>query len=115
MHFLVLTLGSTIVEALDYQKEDEVINKTAASPFHCNGQLTKSLQSQGIERLIFAGVATDNAINIGVREAHDAGYYTIVVEDACGASSEEFHQWTISMLKKIANEIVSVDDLIKTL
>lgn len=106
---------TAFVEGLSYQKTDVVINKTAASPFHCNGELTKSLQAQNIERLIFAGVATDNAIDIGVREAHDDGYYTVIAEDACGASSEEFHHWTLVMLKKIANEIVLVEAFIQTL
>src|SRR3990167_4534970 len=101
------------IENLDFQVGDIVINRTGTSPFCCNGKLTTYLQSQNIERLIFAGVATDNAIDIGVREAHDAGYYTIIAEDACGASSEDFHQWTITMLKKIANEIVSVEALIE--
>lgn len=90
-----------------------MINKTAASPFHSD--LIKALEAENIEKLIFAGVATDNAINIGTREAHDNGYYTIIAEDACGASSDEFHHWSIELLKKIANEIVAVDVLIQKL
>ncbi len=113
--FQIGNKDTEFVEGLNYQKNDVVINKTAASPFHCNGDLTKSLISQNIERLIFAGVATDNAIDIGVREAHDAGYYTIIAEDTCGASSEEFHQWTMTMLQKIANEILTVEALLQSL
>lgn len=101
-------------KTLDFRADDHVINKTAASPFHSQN-LTAELRSKNIEQLIFAGVATDNAINIGAREAHDAGYYTTIVEDACGASSEDFHRWSIAMLEKIVNEIVSVDKFLKKL
>ena len=43
--------------------------------------------------MLDTGVATDNVINLGVREGHDAGYF-------------------IELLKKIANEIVSVNALL---
>lgn len=102
------------ISELDIKPSDTIINKTATSPFHSKG-LTESLHSNGVEKLIFAGVATDNAINIGTREAHDAGYYTVIAEDACGASSEEFHRWSIELLKKIANEIVSTEALLEKL
>ncbi len=99
------------VSALDVLATDVVINKTGASPF-CGNNLQQQLQANNIERLIFAGVATDNAIDIGVRQAHDDGYYTVVIEDACAASTDEFHQWPITMLKKIANTIVTADEFI---
>ncbi len=100
------------ISDLDFNSSDIVINKTAASPFH-SANLTESLNQAHIEKLIFSGVATDNAINIGVREAHDAGFYTIIAEDACGASSNEFHQWAIELMRKIANEIESVEAIVE--
>lgn len=93
------------IDEIDVQPSDVIINKTAVSPFHSEG-LLESLQSSKVEKLIFSGVATDNAINLGVREAHDMSFYTVIVEDACGASSEDFHQMAIGLLKKIANEII---------
>jgi len=110
--FQVGNNDSEFVSDLDIKPTDTVINKTATSPFH-SADLTESLKLNNIEKLIFAGVATDNAINIGVREAHDAGYYTVIAEDACGSSSKEFHQWSIELLKKIANEIVGVETLLE--
>lgn len=107
-------LGSNsceFIEDLDIQHDDVIVDKTAASPFHSK-DLINLLISKNIEKLIFTGLATDNAINIGVREANDAGYFTVIAEDACGASSEEFHNWSIKMLEKIANEIDSTDVII---
>lgn len=99
------------IDDLDLQHDDTIIDKTAASPFHSKN-LKNLLTSKNIDKLIFAGLATDNAINIGVREANDAGYFTVIAEDACGASSEDFHNWSIKMLEKIANEIIPVDVII---
>ncbi len=112
--FQIGNSDAEFISELDIKADDIVINKTAASPFHSIG-LADALRSKNTERLIFAGVATDNAINIGVREAHDNGYYTIIAQDACGASSDEFHYWSIELLKKIANEILTVDALIQKL
>ena len=46
-----------------------------------------------------------------MREASEADFYTVIVEDACGASNEEFHSWSIKMLGKIANEIISINTI----
>lgn len=103
---------SEFIHDIHIQSSDIIINKTGVSPF-CSEGLLDALKSHAIERLIFTGVATDNAINLGAREAHDMGFYTVIIEDTCGASSEEHHQWAIALLKKIANEIMTADDFIQ--
>lgn len=108
--FQIGSKDTDFIDEIDIQASDTIINKTVVSPFHSEGLLA-SLQSAHIEKLVFTGVATDNAINLGTREAHDMGFYTVIVEDACGASSEEHHQWAITLLKKIANEIIIANDL----
>lgn len=105
---------TAFLSTLDYRNGDTIINKTAASPFHSKN-LKKLLTDHKIEKLIFSGLATDNAINIGTREAHDMGFYTVIAEDACGASTEEFHHWSIELLRKIANEIDSVESILRKL
>lgn len=117
-HNKLFQLGSDDVEfvaGLDFQTEkDCVINKTAASPFTGN-DLEQRLRQAKIEHLIFTGVATDNAINTGVRYAHDQGFFITIVEDTCGASSEALHQPILHALDKIANEIVDTETCLKTL
>ena len=103
--------STDFVSELDIQESDSIINKKAASPFYGNN-LHELLVKQNIEKLIFTGVATDNAINTGVREANDHGFYTVIVKDTCGSSSEEFHEWSLTMLEKIANEIVTTQGYI---
>lgn len=112
--FQIGNVDVEFIPELDIRSNDIIINKTATSPFHSIG-LLESLHANKIEKLIFTGVATDNAINIGAREAHDMGFYTVIAEDACGASTEEFHQASLTLLKKIANEITKTDELIQKL
>ncbi len=100
------------INSIDVNPSDTIINKVAASPFRSK-ELLESLNDSHIEKLIFSGVATDNAINLGVREAHDMGFYAVIVEDACGASSEESHQMAITLLKKISNEIVDTNEALQ--
>lgn len=109
--FIVGNDDTEFVSTLHIQPNDTVINKTGTSPF-CGNNLMQQLNDQNIEHLIFTGVATDNAINIGTRQAHDEGFYTTIVEDACGAASEEFHQWALKMLEKLANEVVDTQTCI---
>lgn len=106
--------SAEFIDELNINANDIIITKKAVSPF-CGHDLHQQLQAQHIERLIFTGVATDNAINLGTREAHDMGYHTIIAEDACGASTEQAHQMSITLLEKIANEITSTDSLIQKL
>ena len=109
--FMLGSPDAEFIPDLDIQPEEIIVNKTAASPFH-SPNLKASLKKEGIEKLIFSGVATDNAIDVGVREAHDMGYYTVIAKDACGASTKDFHIWTLTMLEKIANEIKTVNEIL---
>lgn len=109
--FLLGNNDAEFIPELAIQPNDIIINKTAASPFH-SANLKAALEEEGIEKLVFAGVATDNAIDIGIREANDMGYYTVIAKDTCGSSSEDFHNWTLTMLEKIANEILTVDEIL---
>jgi len=104
-----------LMEGLNYQEgKDRVFNKTGANPFHHSG-LSEALQKDGIEDLVFAGVATDNAINIGSRFANDEGYRTTVIKDACGAGTVELHENSLALLGKIVNKIMSTDDFLSAL
>lgn len=87
-----------------------VFNKTAVSPFHHSGLLER-LRADQVDHLVFTGLATDNAINLGARIAHDEGFYTTIVADACGASTIEDHDAALKLLEKIVNQITTSDKL----
>lgn len=110
--FLVGDLDTELMKGLDFREnEDRLFNKTAANPFHHSG-LSEAIHHDQVEHLIFVGVATDNAINIGSRYAHDEGYKTTIIADACGASTLEMHENALLLLNKIVNEITTTKDFI---
>lgn len=43
------------------------------------------------EHPVITGVATNNAIDLGAREAWDSDYSPVIITDACGASDVEHH------------------------
>ena len=107
--FLLGTPDTEFVDALHYKRgTDQVINKPAVSPFYTTS-LEEQLKKMGIEELIITGLATDNAVNLVTREAHDKGFYTVVVQDACGASTAEVHNSALALLAKIAGEVSTTE------
>ncbi len=111
--FLIGSDDVNFIDGLDYQEnKDRVFNKTATNPFHHSGLLDAILEDN-VEHLIFTGLATDNAINIGSRFAHDEGFKTTVVDDACGASTIEMHEAALMLLNKIVNEMTDTENFIK--
>ena len=94
------------IDALDFHADhDTVINKLGANPFAGNN-LEQLLKENDIEHLIFTGVATENAIDIGVRYANDQGFYTTIVTDACGAANKDLQTPILLALERIANELI---------
>jgi len=113
--FLIGEKDTEFMEKLNFrEKEDRVFNKTGTSPFH-HSELLEVIHADEVEQLIFTGVATDNAVNIGSRFAHDEGYKTTVIADACGASTLEMHDASLKLLAKIVNEITNTKDFVETL
>ncbi|GEM_PF-2520470 len=68
------------------------------------------LRNVGIDTLFVAGLHSDGAVASTVRDAADRGYRTVVIADACVATSEDLHDHSLSMLRLwYAHISVSVD------
>lgn len=91
---------------LAFKANDPVIIKHRVSAFY-NTDLETNLRAQKIQKLIICGVATDLAVQLTAREAHDRDYEVIIVEDACGASDENIHKNTIETLARVAKIVKS--------
>ena len=72
-----------------------------------NTRLQSVLDASNIDRLVIAGVSTTWAVQATARDAHDRDFATVIVEDACAASTEESHEQSITMLKSIAMVVKS--------
>lgn len=60
--------------------------------------------------LIVGGVATNSVVEHTCRHACDIGYEVLVLEDACGAASEDVHQAALASLR-LCGEVVNLAEL----
>lgn len=88
--------------------DDRVIRKQRVNAFH-NTTLDHLLKSEGITQIYLAGVATDLAVEATARDAHDRDYQVFIIEDACGAASDEDHEESIKFLSKISKIVSSTN------
>ncbi|MEB3322224.1 MAG: isochorismatase family cysteine hydrolase [Synechococcaceae cyanobacterium] len=71
--------------------DELVLPKSSSSPFSST-TLDYLLRNIGIERLIVAGVLTDQCIDHTVKDAADRGYRVFCAQDACQAETPERHR-----------------------
>ena len=110
--FLLDSHETDFIPELDYQSHDLVINKKYGDPFHGN-TLVKQLKDLSIGHLIFTGVATDNAILFGTNTAMVNNFKVTVINDACGAATEDKHQQALAIMEgKSVNDICSTQTMI---
>lgn len=89
--------GCDIVDQLAPQPGELIIDKPGNGAFHAT-DMDQVLRSQGIKHLLLCGVTTDVCVHSTLREANDRGYDCLLVEDCCGAGSDELHQASLMMM-----------------
>ncbi len=90
--------GHQLVNEL--QPADITIEKVAYSAFYMT-RLEWVLRRAGIETLMAAGIVTNGGVASTVRDAHVRDFYTFVLEDGCGAFSQQAHDAAIADLSTI--------------
>ncbi len=97
MRPLAETVGNTrgarehgILSELAPRPGEAVLNKTTMSAFHSSG-FERLLRSWGTEQLVFTGISTNSCVEGTARDAADRGFRCVLVEDGCGAASQELH------------------------
>ncbi len=111
------TKGKRNHEILDELKPIEgerVINKTTMSAF-MSSPIDAALRSMGVEYLLFTGVSTNSCVEGTARDAADIGYKCIIVEDACGAASQRFHDAACENFQRLLGRVEKVDAVIEEL
>jgi nicotinamidase-related amidase len=91
-----------------------VINKTTTSAF-MGSHIDRILRNLGAETLIVCGVITSGCVESTVRDAADAGYRVVLVEDACAALSEQSHRNAINAMHPIFATVTSSELLLEQL
>jgi ureidoacrylate peracid hydrolase len=67
------------------------------------------LKERGIRSLLLSGVATDTCVESAGRDAYFRDYYVTLVEDCCGAASEDDHRSALKRFHRDYGPIVTSD------
>jgi len=84
--------------------KDIAVPKTSCSVFQSTN-LDYVLRNLNVEQLVVCGQLTDQCVESAVRDAADLGYLVSVVEDACGAESEDSHLKGLRGMKGFARTV----------
>ena len=86
--------------------KDIALPKTSCSVFQSTN-LDYILRNLNTEQLLVCGQLTDQCVESAVRDAADLGYLVSVVEDACGANSEDCHQKGLHGMNGFARRVTT--------
>lgn len=102
-----------IVEAVAPLEHEPMVRKPRISAFY-GTELTSILASRDMHTIVLTGVATNFVVESTARYAVDADYRVIILEDCCGAFSQEEHACAISALNRLA-EVATSEDFLASL
>src|SRR3989344_1667151 len=109
--FGALQLGTWATEVHQSIKKidtDFLITKHRVSAFYATS-LEAILRTLKVDTILLGGVATDLVVQSTARDAHDRDYHVVVLEDLCGAGSEDDHSNALRTLAKIATVTKSTE------
>lgn len=73
--------------------------------------LLELLGQRGVRSLLLTGVATDTCVESAGRDAYFRDYYVTVVEDCCGAASEEDHRLALKRFNRDYGPVVNSSEI----
>ena len=103
-----------IIDEIKPVGDERVVNKLTPSGFTAS-QADQILRTYDTNTLIFTGVSTNMCVEHTLRDAADRGYKCILVEDACGADSQEMHDATVRVIPRLYGQVKSTDDVLSAL
>jgi ureidoacrylate peracid hydrolase len=108
--------GFKLWKNLDVRKEDPKVNKIRYSAFIPGASnIEKVLGENGIDTVIFCGVATNVCVESSARDAMMMNYHTLVVEDACAAGTVEGHEASLNALYLNFGDVQLTEQVLKAL
>ena len=108
--------GFKFWEGLDVRKDDLKVNKIRYSAFIPGASnIEKILGENGLNTLVFCGVATNVCVESSARDAMMLNYRTMVVEDACAAGTIAGHEAAINALYLNFGDVQMTNQVLKAL
>ena len=89
---------------------DIVIQKPCYDAFQ-DTSLDVHLRSMGVRTCVYCGVATNVCVEATARHGFVAGYYTVLLDDACGAGSAEDHEATMRTFRRRYGPVLTVAEI----
>jgi nicotinamidase-related amidase len=102
--------GAEFYDGLGPLPGEFVVTHTRNDAFYAS-PLEGVLRALRPDRLIVAGIATNFSVESTARHASDAGYDTVIAEDACSASSPEAQRASLAALAMLAT-VRKTDDIV---
>lgn len=102
------TWATEVHQSINKTEADFLITKHRVSAFYATS-LEAILRTLKVDTLLLGGVATDLVVQSTARDAHDRDYRVVVLEDLCGAGSEEDHTNALRTLAKLAVVVKSTE------
>ncbi|HVV09271.1 isochorismatase family cysteine hydrolase [Amycolatopsis sp.] len=90
---------------------EAVVDKAGSSAFG-TGNLDILLRNAGVTDVVFCGVITNACVLLSALAAWDLGYSVSIVDDACGANSEEIHASALSVAGWLGCHVVSTAQVV---
>ena len=101
---------SQIVDAVGPMDDEIVVTKTTDSAL-TGTNLRMVLHNMGIERVICAGIFTDQCVSSTVRSLADESFDVLVIEDCCAAATQELHEHELRVINMIYCHVMSADEV----
>ena len=102
--------GFEFVSELTPANVEAVTTKYTISAF-AGTNLAETLNDACVDTVIIAGMVTHWAAEGAIRSAHDLGFHSIVLSDACSAGSIEIHEQSLGRMGFIATSLTTDDFL----
>lgn len=90
------------------------LNKRTMSAFNSTG-IDQILTAAGIRSVLTCGVSTNSCVAGTARDAAEYGYNTVMIEDACGAAAQTYHDATLRNFQRLLGMVMKTDDAIAAL
>ena len=104
-----------IIDELKPQPTERVFNKITPSAFTSTPIDIVLSKAYDVDTLLFVGVSTNMCVEHTQRDAASYGYHCFLVDDACGADSEEMHEAAVTVLQRLYGTVLSTDSVIEQL
>lgn len=94
--------------------DDLVLNKVSRGAFNSTA-IDQLLRNMRIDGLIVAGVVTNGCVWATVSEASDRGYKCFLVDDACAAFTQMFHDFALALFAHSCGKVLTTHQALQLL